>query len=198
MKVELAQLAGRDQDTAYNLERALAAIAACAADTPLIVFPETHLMGFPTADTVAQIAEPVDGPTVSTVLAAARQRNIGVVIGMAENDNGRFYNTTLLITPEGIALKYRKTHLWASDRGVFEAGDRYATCEWNGVRVGLLICYDIEFPSPPSVGATGRRVADRDQRQHGPVRADPPHRDHGPRPGESGVRADGQPRRGRG
>ena len=41
MKVELAQLAGRDNDTAYNLERALAAIAACAADTQLIVFPET-------------------------------------------------------------------------------------------------------------------------------------------------------------
>ncbi|UQS17804.1 carbon-nitrogen hydrolase family protein [Pseudomonas sp. HS6] len=146
MKVELAQLAGRDKDTAYNLERALAAIAACPADTQLIVFPETHLMGFPTADTVAQIAEPVDGPTVSAIQAAARERNIAVVIGMAENDSGRFYNTTLLISPEGIALKYRKTHLWASDRGVFEAGDRYATCLWNGVRVGLLICYDIEFP----------------------------------------------------
>ena len=123
MKVELAQLAGRDKDTAYNLERALAAIAACAADTQLIVFPETHLMGFPTTDTVAQIADPLEGPTVSAVLAAARERNIAVVIGMAESDNGRFYNTTLLITPAGIALKYRKTHLWASDRGVFEAGD---------------------------------------------------------------------------
>ena len=146
MKVELAQLAGRDNDTAYNLERALAAIAACAADTQLIMFPESHLMGFPSAESVADVAEPVDGPSVSAVLDAARQRKIAVAIGMAEIDNGRFYNTTLLITPEGIALKYRKTHLWASDRGVYEAGDRYATCLWNGVRVGLLICYDIEFP----------------------------------------------------
>ena len=72
MKVELAQLAGRDNDTAYNLERALAAIAACAADTQLIMFPEGHLMGFPSAQTVAQVAEPLDGPTVSAVLAAAR------------------------------------------------------------------------------------------------------------------------------
>jgi (R)-amidase len=146
MKVELAQLAGRDNDTVYNLERALEAIAACAADTQMIVFPETHLMGFPSREALAETAEPLDGPTVSSVLAAAREQDIAVVIGVAENDGGRFYNTTLLITPEGIALKYRKTHLWASDRGVFEAGDRYATCEWNGVRVGLLICYDIEFP----------------------------------------------------
>jgi len=146
MKVELAQLAGRDNGTAYNLERTLAAIAACAADTQLIVFPESHLIGFAAAESVAAIAEPLDGPTVSAVVSAAHERNIAVVVGTAENDNGRFYNTTLLITPEGIALKYRKTHLWPSERGVFEAGDRYATCLWNGVRVGLLICYDIEFP----------------------------------------------------
>ncbi|HXQ99350.1 MAG TPA: carbon-nitrogen hydrolase, partial [Pseudomonas sp.] len=46
MKVELAQLAGQDSDTVNNLRRALAAIAACASDTQLIVFPETYLMGF--------------------------------------------------------------------------------------------------------------------------------------------------------
>ena len=128
MKVEFAQLAGRDNGTAYNLERALAAIAACAADTQLIVFPETHLMGFPSAETVADIAEPVAGPTVQAVIQAARARNISVVVGMAERDGGHFYNTTLLITPDGIALRYRKSHLWASDRGVFTPGDRYATC----------------------------------------------------------------------
>ena len=88
MKVEFAQLAGRDNGTAYNLERALAAIAACAGDTQLIVFPETHLMGFPSAETVADIAEPLDGPTVQAVIQASRERNIAVVIGMAENDNG--------------------------------------------------------------------------------------------------------------
>jgi (R)-amidase len=146
MKVELAQLAGQDNGTDYNLRRALAAIAACASDTRLIVFPETHLMGFPSAETVARIAEPLDGPTVQAVQQAARERNVAVVIGVAENDNGQYFNTTLLITPEGIALRYRKTHLWASDRGVFSPGDRFATCEWNGIRVGLLICYDIEFP----------------------------------------------------
>ncbi|WLH53058.1 carbon-nitrogen hydrolase family protein [Pseudomonas tolaasii] len=146
MKVEFAQLAGRDNDTAYNLERALAAIAACAADTQLIVFPETHLTGFPSAETVAEVAEPLDGPTLQAVIQASRAQDIAVVIGMIESDGGQFYNTTVLITPEGIALRYRKTHLWPLERGVVNPGDRYATCLWKGVRVGLLICYDIEFP----------------------------------------------------
>ena len=146
MKVEFAQLAGRDNDTAYNLERALAAIAACAADTQLIVFPETHLTGFPSAETVAEVAEPLDGPTLQAVIQASRAQDIAVVIGMIESDGDQFYNTTVLITPEGIALRYRKTHLWPLERGVVNPGDRYATCLWKGVRVGLLICYDIEFP----------------------------------------------------
>lgn len=146
MKIELAQLAGRDADTAYNLQRTLEVITSCAADTQLIVFPETQLMGFPSVDSVAEVAEPLTGPSVQAVQRAVRERNVAVVIGMAELDDGRYYNTTLLITPQGIALRYRKTHLWASDRGVFSAGDRYSTVEWNGLCVGLLICYDIEFP----------------------------------------------------
>ena len=46
MKIELVQLAGRDGDIAYNLSRTLNAIATCAGDTDLLVFPETHLSGF--------------------------------------------------------------------------------------------------------------------------------------------------------
>ncbi|WP_285960938.1 carbon-nitrogen hydrolase family protein [Pseudomonas tohonis] len=159
MKVELVQLAGRDGDTAHNLARALEAIAACAIDTDLVVFPETHLMGFPTAENIAAVAEPLDGPTVQAVQRAARERDVAVAIGIAENDAGTYYNTTLLITPEGIALTYRKTHLWASDRGIFTPGDRYATCLYKGVRVGLLICFDIEFPeSARALGQLGAEL----------------------------------------
>lgn len=157
MKVELVQLVGRDGDTAYNLSRTLEAIHACPAGTDLVVFPETQLMGFPSEDNIATLAEPLDGPSVRAVQQAARECDVGVVVGMAEaGEDGRFYNTTLLITAEGIALKYRKTHLWASDRGIFTPGDRYATTLFKGVRVGLLICFDIEFPeSARALGQLG-------------------------------------------
>jgi len=147
MKVELVQLAGRDGDTAYNLQRTIEAIGNCGADTDLLVFPETQLMGFPTEENIARIAEPLDGPSITAVQQAAQAQNVAVVVGMAEAANdGRFYNTTVLVTPEGVALTYRKTHLWASDCGVFTPGDRFATALFKGIRVGLLICFDIEFP----------------------------------------------------
>ncbi|VEF10908.1 carbon-nitrogen hydrolase [Pseudomonas fluorescens] len=159
MKIELVQLTGRDGDTAYNLERTLQAIATCAADTDLLIFPEAQLMGFANAQQIAQVAEPVSGPSVQAVQRACRERDVCVVVGMVESDAGNFYNTSLLVTPQGIALTYRKTHLWPSERGLFQPGDRYATAIWNGVRVGILICYDIELPeSARALGQLGAEL----------------------------------------
>jgi (R)-amidase len=145
MKIEIVQLAGRDGDTAHNLHRAQRAIAACAADTDIVVFPEAHLTGFLRAGQLASQAEPIDGPSVRAIHAAARERNVAVVTGFIENDGGKYYNTTVFVAPDGVALSYRKTHLWVSEHGVVQPGDRFATVEWRGVRLGLLICYDIEF-----------------------------------------------------
>lgn len=153
MKLELVQLAGRDGDTAFNLQRTLDAITQCAPATDIVVFPEAQITGFLNHRNIAELAEPLDGPNVQAILQASRERDVAVVVGLIENDGGQYYNTTLFITPEGIALSYRKTHLWVSEPGLVLPGDRYATVEWRGVRIGLLICYDTEFPE------TARAVA---------------------------------------
>ncbi|MDH4557829.1 carbon-nitrogen hydrolase family protein [Pseudomonas sp. BN417] len=153
MKLELVQLAGRDGDTAYNLQRTLDAIAQCAPDSDIVVFPEAQITGFLNHRNIAERAEPLDGPSVQAILRASRERDVAVVAGLIENAGGQYYNTTVFVTPEGIALSYRKTHLWVSEPGLVLPGDRYATVEWRGVRIGLLICYDTEFPE------TARAVA---------------------------------------
>ncbi|KWE40718.1 carbon-nitrogen hydrolase family protein [Burkholderia territorii] len=157
MQVELAQLSLIDGDVAHNTRKVLDTIGRvdAAGGTNLVVFPETTLSGFPTRDNVADVAQTLDGPALSAVRAAARHKGVAVAVGLAERDGGQFYNTTVLVDAHGdIALRYRKTHLWASDVGVFAPGDRFATCVWNGLTVGLLICYDIEFPETArAVGA---------------------------------------------
>ncbi|RQS55945.1 MULTISPECIES: carbon-nitrogen hydrolase family protein [unclassified Burkholderia] len=157
MQVELAQLSLIDGDVAHNTRKVIDTIGRVdvAGGTKLIVFPETTLSGFPTRDNVAEVAQTLDGPGLSAVRDAARQKGVAVAVGLAERDGNRFYNTTVLVDEQGdIVLRYRKTHLWASDVGVFTPGDRFATCIWNGLTVGLLICYDIEFPETArAVGA---------------------------------------------
>ena len=173
MRIELAQLPCRDGDVEHNLAQALAAIERATPESDLIVFPETFLSGFPTPDNVSQLSQPLDGPALSALATAARARNLSVAIGLAEARDGRYYNTTVLITPQGLALSYRKLHMWASDQGVFSAGDRVSSCSWRGLRLGALICYDIEFPESAralaNIGTELLLVTDGNMDPYGPV-----------------------------
>lgn len=160
MQLELAQIPLVDGAVAPNLARTIDAIGQRRAGTDLMVFPEATLTGFPTRENVRDIAETLSGPSLSAVRDAARAANVAVAVGLAERDGDRFYNTTVLIDERGeIALRYRKTHLWATDVGVFTPGDRFEVCEFKGMTVGLLICYDIEFPeSARAVGSLGAEM----------------------------------------
>ena len=174
MQLELAQIALVDGVIATNLQRVLDLIARRQPGTDLIVFPETTVSGFLNRHNVAQFAEPLDGPSLTRVRDAAREAGVGVAIGLSERDGERFYNTTVLIDERGeIVLRYRKTHLWASDVGVYEAGDRFEVCRFRGLMVGLLICYDIEFPETAravaSLGADLLIVTNGNMDPFGPV-----------------------------
>jgi len=176
MQIELAQIALADGDTDQNVRRVLDVIdkADVAGGTRLVVFPETTLSGFPTSRNVASVAQNVDGPVFRAVTEAARSRKVSVVLGLTESEDGQFYNSNVLIDERGqLLLRYRKTHLWSCDIGVFSTGNSFDTCLWNGLRVGMLICYDVEFPEPArALGMLGSQLAivtDGNMDPYGPV-----------------------------
>ncbi|MFM0060767.1 carbon-nitrogen hydrolase family protein [Paraburkholderia phytofirmans] len=177
LQLELAQIPivdGAVGVNGANVQRVLQIIGQRSAETDLIVFPETTLSGFPTRDNVREVAETIDGASLTAVRHAAREARVAVAVGLAERDGSRFFNTTVLVDERGeIALRYRKTHLWASDVGVFEPGDRYEVCSFKGMTVGLLICYDIEFPETAravaSLGADLLIVTNGNMDPFGPV-----------------------------
>jgi (R)-amidase len=174
MRIEIGQLGCIEGDKARNLARAERAIAEAGAATDLLVLPELFLTGFPSRRDVAALAEPIDGPMLSAVRAAARRKGVAVALGTTELDAGRHYNTTVLIGADGtLLLRYRKTHLFGGERAVFEPGDALVTTLWNGLRVGLLICYDIEFPETArALGQLGAQllvVTNGNMDPYGPV-----------------------------
>jgi (R)-amidase len=149
LRVRLIQTTLVDGDIAENLDKVVNTIAASEGKTDLLVFPETCISGFPTATNVSELAEHIDGSSITAVRAAARDAGVSVAIGFAENENGQYFNTALLIDACGeIVLRYRKTCLYDSDQDVFNPGDSFPVCDWRGIRIGLLICFDIEFPVP--------------------------------------------------
>ncbi len=147
MRITLAQFTCREGDIAHNLAAALEQIALCKGRSDLLIFPETQLTGFtdPAGDTGYALQR--QGKELEQLAQASRRADIAIAIGFLERQDGQLFNSSVLITPEqGIYLHYRKSHLWTNERAEAQAGDRLVCGLWRGRRIGLLICYDIEFP----------------------------------------------------
>jgi predicted amidohydrolase len=126
-----------------------AARRAAGEGARLLVTGELFASGYALGERMAERAEPADGPAGRRVAAIAARHGIGIVHGYPERDGDRLYNATRLTGPDGAVLAdYRKTHLFgAYERAVFTPGDRpVVQGTLDGVRIGLLICYDVEFP----------------------------------------------------
>ena len=89
----------------------------------------------------------VPGPETGALVALAGALQISMVIGIAERAGEAYYNTVLLIDPEGIYGVYRKLHLAPCDLLWATPGDRgLPTFDLPAGRIGLATGYDILFP----------------------------------------------------
>jgi nitrilase len=152
MKLALWQTVGFPADVAANLaalERT--AQSAAAAGAALLLCPECWLCGYNIGDAVGTLAESSDGASAQRIAAIARQHGIAIAYGYAERDPGsrHIYNAVQVIGADGAVLShYRKTHLFGRDeRAAYRPGSNFeAPFDFGGFKIGLLICYDVEFP----------------------------------------------------
>lgn len=121
-------------------------VAACTGDLALL--PELWATGYFAFDDYATTAQPLDGPLVRAMGAAAASAGVVLHAGsVVERDSaGRLFNTSLLFDRDGtLAHTYRKVHL-------FGYGSREQELLTPGERVGahgqlaLSTCYDLRFP----------------------------------------------------
>ncbi|UZJ32329.1 carbon-nitrogen hydrolase family protein [Streptomyces endophytica] len=146
----LLQSSGRPGDVAHNLQVLQdAARAAAAQGAGLLAAPEMFLTGYAIGADVPKLAEPADGPSAAAVARIAADHGLAIAYGFPERDGDTVYNAVQLIDAGGERLAtYRKTHLFGCfEREWFTPGDRpVVQAELGGLRVGLMICYDVEFP----------------------------------------------------
>jgi predicted amidohydrolase len=151
LRVAVWQCVSRPLDVGGNLARLGDACArAAAAGADVLVTPELFLTGYAIGnENVRRLAEPVDGPTSQAVAEITRSTGVAVAVGLPELDAaGQVYNTALLLDDGAVIGSHRKMHLFGGlDRDQFTPGDRRPdVLDLRGHRVGLLICYDVEFP----------------------------------------------------
>ena len=150
MRIALMQTEGRPGDVAGNLALLDDAAARARKDgAELLIAPEMFLTGYNIGDRMADLAEPRDGPSAAHIAGLAKAGGLAIIYGYPERSGGVVYNAAQAIAPDGSALtNYRKSHLYgAEENRLFQAGNGAAAIARIGdLTVGLLICYDVEFP----------------------------------------------------
>ncbi len=131
--------------------------AAGAAGAKLLVAPECYLPGY-NSDRLAALAQPRGGDWHRAAAMLCREAGCALILGYAERDGGKVYNSAVVMGPDGAELAhYRKIQLYGPREAAFyHPGERYCTVEIAGRLAGILICYDVEFaPHVATLAAAG-------------------------------------------
>jgi 5-aminopentanamidase len=140
-----------DVDAAVRVVRDLAA----GAEADLLVFPECFLQGYlVTEEHVHRQAFTLGSPGFAEVLARLAGIRPVLVLGLIERDGDAYYNTAVTVRAGRVVSRYRKTFL-TDGEPIFTAGGDYPVFAYGGLRFGVNICYDVQFPEAAAGARAG-------------------------------------------
>lgn len=136
---------GNVEANCRHVEQELAGV-----DADLIVLPELFQTGYQFKDLeeARTLSEPVpDGPTTKFLEGLSKQHNLFLVAGLAEKEDDVLYNSAVLTGPQGFIGKYRKAHVFDTEKKFFAPGNLpLPVFDIGKARVGIMICFDWRFP----------------------------------------------------
>ena len=149
MKVALLQypIAWADKET--NLRLAEERIAALANKADVAVLPEMFATGFCTDH--PELAETMDGDIIRRLQAVANQSGVAIVSSFIclPPPNAKLVNRGFMIMPNSSTVQIQdKRHLYAhgGEDLFFQPAEERHIFEYKGVKILLLVCYDLRFP----------------------------------------------------
>ncbi len=153
-----AQIAITPNDVQANVEKGVQWLerAAAESEAELIVFPETVTTGYETglsADELWDLVDDAPGKITEDIQKTAARLGVHVVWPSYRrgSERGEVFNSSILIGPDGDILGiYDKTHPAPWERrahgGWVEVGNRAEVYETELGTIGMIICYDGDFP----------------------------------------------------
>ena len=149
MRIAALQMQAVAGDVEANLGRIEKAMrAASGQGAALLVAPELALQGYGAGTAMAALAEEPAGASWRRLAAVSQETGVAAIAGFAERGGNAVYNSALFVDGDKPPATYRKSHLYGPyERGLFRP-ETPASCivEHGGLKLGILICYDVEFP----------------------------------------------------
>jgi len=146
MKIALVQTSLSWEDPIENRSHLAQKITGFMEEVDLIVLPEMFSSGF-TMQPKA-VAEKMEGETLSWLHHLAQAKNCAITGSLVIEEEGKYYNRLVFVTPDGSIKTYDKRHLFtlAGEDKVYTAGTEKVIIEYQGFKICPLICYDLRFP----------------------------------------------------
>ena len=116
----------------------------------ILLLPECFITGYDlTIDNASAITENDLAPLCEN----AKELNIGLVATALTQGKSNPQNSAFVISKDGkILMKYAKVHTCDfADEKVLESGTEFKICDFDGVKIGIRICYDREYPESARV-----------------------------------------------
>ena len=139
-------------DIQANLKRGIQFMRQLGQEADLIVFPELWTTGYYLSkQAFQQLAETRDGPSINQLREEARRSKALVISSFAEKDSeNQLFISAAIIDQNGEILGVvRKSLLWGRESEIFKMGEiKYPIFETEWAKIGVLICYEMEFPEP--------------------------------------------------
>ncbi|MGH3828771.1 MAG: nitrilase-related carbon-nitrogen hydrolase, partial [Pseudonocardiaceae bacterium] len=152
MRISLVQVASPQGEAVTARRDRVGQLVADAAGADLVVLPELWAPGYFAFDRYPDLAEPLDGDTVSAGREWAQRLGSYLHLGsvLERTADGRLHNTAVLIGPDGeIVHTYRKIHVFgyrSREAQLLTSGAGLTVADTALGPISATTCYDLRFP----------------------------------------------------
>lgn len=147
-KVAILQARAEYSNKKRNVETIVSYMKEAAQNgADILLLPECFITGYELPMTYEKSIS-CDDEVISEICEVAREQNIGVVLTSFTKGKTQPQNTAFVIDKSGkVLMKYSKVHTcdFADEKDV-ESGTEFKVCDFDGIKIGIMICYDREYP----------------------------------------------------
>lgn len=145
-RVAVLQMRSANREIEKNREIVIRYMKEAKANqADILLLPECFLTGYDlTIDNAAALSD----EDFTDICEKAKELSVGVAATALKKGKKHPQNAAYIISKDGeILMKYAKVHTCDfADERALEYGDEFKVCDFHGVKIGVMICYDREYP----------------------------------------------------
>ena len=145
-KTAVLQMRSRHRDIEGNLSLVIDKMKEAKCNgADILLLPECFITGY---DLTIGNSEALSEAELLPLCEKAKEWQIGVVATAITKGPEKTQNAAFVIDKNGgILMKYAKVHTCDfADEKALASGDEFKVCDFGSVKLGVMICYDREYP----------------------------------------------------